>query len=316
VKVAKTVPMENRETLHNQVLETANRLRLIQVDFSDESEQTRNAYLCEEIERTLKTVLPEQRNDFLERLMARFPKGRIDSAAPLQQQKPVSAAAVDLEKLKDINFLVQHFLELIPALSPQQKEFAVRSLREAGLELPGSDRPSHELVQDLKAKLQLSDEPSLEADQLVELVVLMADFVFKLEPLMWKTWRILSPRSSIRPSNGLRKTAGKFVCDGSDAARKQFENELKGLQRLIAAMVTAVGRVGHQFAKRHLTKFAPSEITALVRMEHGSVFVSHEVRCWRKYLELADTLTEDLIETEIRKAVADYAESLVRGSER
>jgi len=37
------------------------------------------------------------------------------------------------------------------------------------------------------------------------------------------------------------------------------------------------------------------------------------VKCWRKYLELADMLNEDSIETEITKAIVSYVESLVKG---
>ena len=161
--------------------------------------------------------------------------------------------------------------------------------------------------------LQLGDMPDIKAERLAEMIVLLTDFVFKLEPLIWNTWRVLSPRSSIRPSGSLKKTVGRYICGESSTPENKAENELRMLQRLIAAITTAVGRVGSQFAKRHLGRFSPSEISTLVRMEHGSVFVSHDVKCWRKYLELAETLTEGSIEAEIRKAIADYAESLIKG---
>ncbi|MGB2863187.1 MAG: hypothetical protein WBC05_07655, partial [Sedimentisphaerales bacterium] len=70
---------------------------------------------------------------------------------------------------------------------------------------------------------------------------------------------------------------------------------------------------GGQFAKRHLAKFSPLEIEVLVKMEPGSVFVSHDVKCWKKYKELAEMLNEDSIEMEIRKAIVDYVESLTKG---
>jgi hypothetical protein len=148
----------------------------------------------------------------------------------------------------------------------------------------------------------------------MESTIVLSDFVFRLEPLVWNTWRTLSPRSNIRPPNVLKKSMVQFVCGESNAPRGQIESELKLLQRLIAAIITAVSRVGSQFAKHHLAKFSPAEIEALVRMEHGSVFVSHEVKCWRKYLELADKLNEDSIETEIRKAIVGCVESLMKGT--
>jgi hypothetical protein len=98
-----------------------------------------------------------------------------------------------------------------------------------------------------------------------------------------------------------------------EASPEQVEKALKELQRLTAAIITAVSRVGGQFARQHLTKFTPSEIEAQVRMERGSVFQSHDVKCWRKYTELADLLNEDSIDTAIRRAVVEYVQSLMRG---
>ena len=69
----------DKTNLESRISETARRLRLIQVDFADDSQQTRMDYLREEIERALKTVLPEQRKVFLEGLMDRFPTGYLDA---------------------------------------------------------------------------------------------------------------------------------------------------------------------------------------------------------------------------------------------
>ena len=160
------------------------------------------------------------------------------------------------------------------------------------------------------------EEAGIRTDRLAALSVLLVDFALKLEPLVWNTWRTLSPRSGIRPPRGLTKMLGEFLSEDSPSVDQKVERELKMLQRLIAAIITAVGGVGKQFAKKHLARFSPSEISALVRMERGSVLLSHEVKCWRKYFELAETLTEDAMETELRKAVADYAESLIKGLNR
>jgi hypothetical protein len=39
---------------------------------------------------------------------------------------------------------------------------------------------------------------------------------------------------------------------------------------------------------------------------------SREVKCWRKYVELAETFTEARLEQEIKASVAKYVESLVK----
>jgi len=311
------VPKSGRKNLGDCVCETANRLRLIQVDFANDSEQTRMDYLSEEIKRILKTIVPEQRRLFLGKLMERFPTGHLGTTLTGEQAQAQGRAEIEVEELKDPEVALSRLLEMAPMLSDDQKALAAKRLQDAGLgPRVATQNYSDEFIGDLRARLKLGDLPDIKGDRLAEMMVLLADFVFKLEPLIWNTWRMLSPRSSIRPSGSLKKTVGEFICGDSDTPDKKAEQELRMLQRLIAAITTAVGRVGSQFAKRHIGRFSPSEITTLVRMEHGSVFVSHEVKCWRKYLELAETLTEGSIEAEIRKAIADYAESLIKGPDR
>ena len=303
----------NNKKMEIHVLETANRLHLIQVDFADESEQTRMDYLSEEIERALKMVLPEERNEFLHRLQGRFPVGDIANLPILKEQEDKGISVTDKNQLQNPDFLVDNLLEILPTLPADQKESITRRLQQTG---PGSQIRmdySDESIVKLKTTLQISDKSDFDTDRLAELVVLLVNFVYKLEPLVWNTWRKLSPRSNIRRSGELKKTVGQFLSNDSNISQEHIENELKELQQLTAAVITAIGRVGSQFAKHHLAKFSPSEISSLVKMEHRSVLVSHEVKCWRKFLELADTLNEDSIDTEITKTIVNYVESLVKG---
>lgn len=299
--------------MESQILETANRLRLIQVDFADESEQTRTAYLREEIEKALKTVLPAERNEFLDRLLERFPAGSFVTQTISKEADVQSAPVVDESQFKNVDFLVGSLLEIAPALSDDQKDYIDQSLRQAGLGPKAQQSDSVELDQKLKEKLKLGNERNVNAARLAELNAMLVDFVLKLEPLVWNTWRKLSPRSTVRPQGALTQKIGQYLCDDTEMSVNQVEDDLKVLQRLIASMTSAVSCVGGQFAKRHIAKFSPSEIEALVRMEPGSVFVSRDVKCWNKYKQLAETLNEDSIEMEIRKAIVDYVESLAKG---
>ncbi len=301
------------DNLDNRVIETANRLRLIQVDFADQSDQTRSEYISEEVERALKMVLPEERDEFLKRLIARFPTWGANVQPPETEQEAKSDSVIDAAKLTDVDFLVRSLLEIAPTLAGDQKESVIRSLQQGGLGLTARQDHSDESIQKLKADLQLGDGSPVDAERLTELTGLLADFVFKLDPLVWNTWKELSARSSIRRAGNLKESTGQFIRHDPNTTLEQVSHELKSLQRLIAAIVTAIGRVGGQYAKRHLSKFAPSEISAIVRMGPKSVLVSQEVKCWRKYVELADALTTDAVETEIRKAIADYVESLMKG---
>jgi hypothetical protein len=307
------VPANDKKKLESHVLETANRLRLIQVDFADESEQARTTYLCEEIEKALKSILPDDRNEFLVKLMDRFPAGSFITQAISTETTVESPPTVDESKLKDVEFLVRSLLEIAPTLSDGQKEFIDRSLQDAGLRPKIRQGNSIELDQKLKQKFRIGDDCSISAEQISELNATLIDFVLKLEPLVWNTWRQLSPRSTVRSQGALTEKIGQFLRSDAEVSVNQVDSNLKLLQRLIAAMTSAVSRVGGQFAKRHLAKFLPLEIETLVKMEPKSVFVSQDVRCWKKYKELAEALNEDSIEMEIRKAIVDYVESLTKG---
>ena len=307
------MPVNDNDKMESRVLETANRLRLIQVDFADESDQTRRDYLREEIEKVLAAILPSERNEFLRMLLERFPTGGF-AAQPAETESEIEGGSTLGEsRLRNVDFLIQNLLETLPTLTEEQKVIIDKSLQEAGLGTEVKNCDSIDLSQELRSKLQISGERRLEAQELAELSAMLVEFISKLEPVVWNTWRALSPRSAVRSQGALAKKIGQFLCKDAEVSRSSIDEDLKVLQRLIAAMTTAVSRAGGQFAKRHLAKFSPSEIAALVKMEPGGVFVSHEVKCWRKYVELAETLNEDAIDMEIRKAIVDYVESLAKG---
>ncbi|MHC4119275.1 MAG: hypothetical protein ACYSWO_17405 [Planctomycetota bacterium] len=304
---------DEKDKIENRVFETANRLRLIRADFADESDQTRRDYLGEEIEKALATILPDERDEFLRKLLQQFPTGDFAGRPGTEAGQDEGASADDEPRFRDVDFMIQSLLEVIPTLTDEQKAVIDTSLQKAGLR-PGPRQDDFiDLDQQLKTKLQMSGDLSLNAKELTELTAMLIEFVLKLEPLVWNTWRTLSPRSAVRPQGSLAKRMGQLLCKDADISGDLVNEDLKVLQRLIAALTTAVSRAGGQFAKRHLAKFSPSEIAALVKMEPGGVFVSNEVKCWRKYVELAETLNEDAIDMEIKKAIVDYVESLAKG---
>ncbi len=303
----------DKDKIENCVFETANRLRLIRADFADESDQTRRDYLGEEIEKALATILPVERDEFLRKLLQQFPAGDFAAQPGTETGEAEGMSTTGEPRFRDVDFMIQSLLEVIPTLTDEQKAVIDTSLQAAGLR-PGPKQDDFiDLDQELKTKLQMNGDLSLSAKELTELTAMLVEFVLKLEPLVWNTWRTLSPRSTVRPQGSLAKKIGQFLCKDAEVSGGLVDEDLKVLQRLIAALTTAVSRAGGSFAKRHLAKFSPSEIAALVKMEPGGVFVSNEVKCWRKYVELAETLNEDAIDMEIKKAIVDYVESLAKG---
>jgi len=311
------------EKLRAHITATANRLRMIQVDFADESDQTRQEYLCEEIEHALKSVMPDERRDFLEGLKTRFPTLADLGGVPVsqsQEDKTLNRPTPGQGMSDDHGMLVELLVKMFPTLSDDGKGSVVKGLQQGGIAIRGSQNYSGavptELPEQLQTILQPDDDSALEPARVGELAMLLADFVIKIEPLVWNTWRNLSPRSNIRPSGNIKDIMKKFACSGGDSTEEPVVDKLKELHQIIAAMITSVGRAGDQFAKHHLSKLSPAEISALVRLEPKSVLVGHEVKCWRKYQELAGELTEASIEAQIREAIVDFVESLMEISRR
>jgi len=307
----------DNKKLRVHVAATANRLRMIQVDFADDSDQTRREYLYEEIERALKAVLPDERTEFLEGLRSKFPTVGDFGAQPMfQGYETKERSTMGRDMLDDPKSLVQLLVKIFSTLPTNGRESVIRGLQEGGIGLQGSQDYSEELLGQLQNILQPDDAAGLQPGRVTALAAVLTDFVIKLEPLVWSTWRKLSPHSSIRPSGNIKDTMKKFTGAGGDVMQEQVCDKLKELHQIITAMITAVGRAGDQFAKHHLSKLSPSEISALVRLERKGVLVSHEVKCWRKYQELASELTEASIEAQIREAIVDCVKSLMKVSRR
>jgi len=267
------VSTNDKDRMVDRVIDTASRLRRIQADLANESCQTRQVHLSDELGNVLETILSTDREEFLRRLLGLFLSG--DFAAQRETEGP-----------------------------------------EAGMSPGTGHDDSVHAGQELEKQLKVTGDLRLETKELVELTTMLVEFVSKLDPLIWNTWRALSPRSSIRRQGSLAKKIEQFLQKDDDVSGSVLGEDLKVLQRLIAALVTAVSRAGGQFARRHLARFSPAEIAALVRMESRGVFVSHEVKCWRKYVELAEDLNEDAIDVEIKKTIVDYVESLGKGMTR
>lgn len=295
----------------------ANRLRLIQTDFADESEEARRGYLADEIERTLGTLVPGEREAFLERLKELFPTWdgnvRVPGGGADGQASNVQAPA-DAKELKDPSFLVSRLVELAPSLSAQQREALTARLAEAGLVASGGnfEWPA-EHAQALRTKLQAPQQQALDAARVLELLGMMVEFTGSLDQLVWTTWRTIAPRSAVKRSAGMLKTIGRFAAADHDVPRGAVAQDLDRLRQLVAAMISAISQAGRQFAHAHAAKFNPDEIESLAAMERGSMFASKESKCWNKYRELATGRDEASIEAEIMQAIAEYAESLMKG---
>jgi hypothetical protein len=296
------------------VAATANRLRLVQTDFADESDQVRRDYLADEIQRALQSIVPSEREAFLRELEERFPTWdqKVEMGGNGQKQAVVQTPT-DMKELQDPSFLVTQLVKIAPKLTDQQRDAVIRKLQDAGLSAAGGmDWPAQQAAL-AKQKLQAAPTDPLDPANVLETLALLAEFTASLDQLAWTTWRTVAPRSQIRRPMGMMKTIARFAGGDRDVPRGQVTQDLDRLRQLIAAIISAISQAGRQFAHNHAVKFSPQEIEALAAMERGGMLISKEVKCWRKYVELAAGRDEASIESEIMQAIADYAESLMKG---
>jgi len=295
------------------VAATANRLRLVQADFADQAGEVRRDYLNEELERALANIVPDQRQDFLKELMEQFPSWDARVEVQLRKEETTDRTLMDEKELKDPNFLVARLISLAPSLSEQDRRVLVERLREANLASLSQASWSEEAAGTLRKGLRMAPADAIDPTRAVELLAMLVELATKLDQLVWSSWKRVAPKSTIRRGQNLQLTLQAFLAGSGDVPRGQVAADLEKLRQLIASLVSAIGQAGRQFAGRHLARFSPIEIEALAGMEGGGFLVSKEVKCWRKYMELAGTLNEAAIESEIMETIANYAESLMKG---
>ncbi len=294
------------------VAATANRLRMVQVDFADQDPEVRKEYLAEEVERAASSVAPEQRQEFLKALMEQFPSWDAKVEVQLRKDETTERTTTDQKELQDPNFLVARLIECAAELGEGERKVLAERLREAGLATVSQGVWPAESEAQLRQVLRLA-EPAIDPVRTLELVGMLADFALRLDQLCWGSWRRISPKSNIRQDNKLQEALKRNIVGDQDVPRGQVAADLEKLRQLIASLVSAVGQAGRQFASRHVARFSPHEIEALANLESGGFLVSKDTKCWRKYTELADSLNEAAIENEIMETIANYAENLMKG---
>lgn len=153
----------------------------------------------------------------------------------------------------------------------------------------------------------------LDVARLLELEALLIEFAGSLDQVVWNTWKAVAPTSAIKRTNSVKVTMAKFAAGDQEIQRAQVKQDLERLRQLTAALTASVNQAGRSFAQRHIERFAPTEIESMARMSSAGLLVGHEVKCWRKYVELAGPVDAQAIERDLHTAIATYAESLMKG---
>ncbi len=298
----------------HRVAALANRLRLVQIDFADEGPDVRREQLCEEIERATRSMVPQERDAFLNELQDRFPSWDSNvNVAPRVEAAP-GRSAMDERELKDPSFLVKRLLDLAPSLTEEQKQTFGGRLREAGFAVAGGggagDWPAA-AAQAVAAELQVPATATLDPTRTLETLTMLVGVAKSLDQLAWNTWRTVSPKSTIRRSAELHRTVARFATGDQDVSRTQVKQDIERLRQLIAALISAVGRAGGQFAQKQLARLSPAEIESAVGK--GGFLASPDAKCWQRYKEIAAAMDASAIERELLDSIANFAESLMKG---
>jgi hypothetical protein len=297
--------------LSQRVAATANRLRLVQIDFADETQDVRRDQLCEEVERAMAGLVPDQRQAFLEQLAERFPSWDSNVVvAPVAAEAP-ARSQMDQRELKDPSFLVTRLIELAPSMTAEQKLALGEKLRGAGFVTEGIGGWPAAAAEALANELSPGEKVRLDPVRTLELLAVLVAVSKSLDQLAWNTWKTMAPRSAIRRGTELNREMVRFVAGDPDYSRTQVKQDVERLRQLIAALISAVGKAGGQFAQKHLTRFSPNEIEMAVGK--AGIFGGQDAKCWQRYKELFGATDAASIESELLSSIVNWAEPLIKG---
>jgi hypothetical protein len=299
-----------------QVTAAANRLRLVASDFAEASPEERRRYFMEEIDRALAVMPPAQRRDFLKSLEERFPAWNsvIEPAPDAASGAAAAQSPTDERELRDPALLVKRLCALAPQLTPEAKRGLAEQLRNAGVISQAAILPwSDELIAGLTSRLQLGEQRKIDPAKVFELTTLLVEFTCGLHQLVGTAWRTLAPAADIKYRPGSVQTAmGKYLTGDKSVPREALAQEVEKMRQLVASILAAVGEAGRKVARSQFERFAPVEIRNAAEHEPGFL-VGVEAKCWRKYLELWNSMDEADIERNIRDTIANFAQSLLKG---
>lgn len=299
--------------LSRKIAETANRIRLVQISLADESDDERRAELSFEIERALSDIVPAERRVFIEELMQKFPTWTgADGEAAGEVETPAGPQP-DESKLNDPYYLVRKLQQIAPTLTDAQKRELSYDLGEAGLAPSGSGAWSTEAERDLQELLKVKGGQPIDADRALRLLASLVELASSLDQFAGTTWHTLSGKTGAAQRSQMRETFRRLLEGDREVSTEQVKNDLDKLRQLSAALLAAVGRAAGQFARNHVKRFAPSTIEDWVRMEGVGILQSFEVKCWKKYGDVAKDLTENAIESEIMELIVKSADQLMEG---
>jgi len=291
----------------------AARLRFIQADFADLTPADRQPYYDEEITQALREIPGESRPQYMAALAREFPTF-------MHAPEEVKAEPADTSP----ESIVEALVRIAPQL-PRQKlaEFGVQ-LQNAGYVGLKTTTLVEGPPEDFQKFFGLPEGGHVDLQRLYRLAHVMADCYFKLEVFTWKVWQEVASESRIRKEpgavNDVRKLSGRYLGGDSEVAVEQIKTLVEKTRQLVSGLLGAIGGAGRIFAHRFAEDYSPENILTVAKSDSalggGGLFANEEVRAWRKFKQLFQGQTDQVIEERLQEAIATSAEGLMRGLNR
>jgi hypothetical protein len=283
--------------LNRRVQQTANRLRLLQVDFADAPAEERRKHLAREVRRALAGASDEERRRFLNRLGEHFPRALPGSRAREDAAPAPGPPVSEEEQLHEL-------ISLVGSLPPEAREDLARRLAEAGLPVRRASSGSSAMTEVLEVE-------AVPAERMARSLVLLAWFSSKLDQHLKKVWGNLGVSGGAPYEGDAMAVLKRFLARGTDDDAAQLETLLSHLRRTLLALLAALKPTLQKFASRH-ARFAPSEIQALARIDGKHIYESWELKYWKKYAEVGADMNQGTIEQEFMEAYRQFVADLLK----
>lgn len=292
---------------------TANRIRLLQADLADVDPETRRAHVADEVREALSKLVPHDQERFLEALEDRFPAWEAEGLSARGASSGASAPTVsptDMAEFNDAGFLIRQLQKLAGSMTPDRKAAAAQELARSGITTGGASGVSPEAMDRFRGALELGPGVAVDLERAVNVMATVLEKVVSLDDIAWKNWMQISENRRGRGRSDLSNLLGRYVSGDKDVGGSQVTDELESFRRLIASLMLALSQSG-EAAYKQMRRLHPDEIEGVIRNEKGSVLVSQDVRCWRKYRELAGSMDSAQVEREVLRSLSGWVNDLM-----
>ena len=311
------------DELLRSVAATAAKLRVVQASFADEKPEKRAEFLEDALHQAAQQVVADQRPSFLAALKKEFPSGF--KAAP----PPAPAAVAAASKPENAEELADKLIRASLNLHEDERKALILRLQRGGLTVQQSDKRGEEqrsmpssghggasampdkaqqALQYLMKKLEI---PDLDITRLVKLMLWLVEYAGANDGIIWNTWRLIAPKSTVRRPSELRKEMILYLSGDRTLTGTRVEYAMETQRRVLAGIIAATSKLGGALANGPLRKFRVEEIKALASQEGGGLLASLDARCWNRYQQLAADLDEEGLEHAVKEALSASAEKLV-----